>query len=170
MKINKCCRNSGTFLGVLGVMGVLCFMLLPMAKLASSRVSGSTDTSLESNGGSFLDTAMAYRTDFNINLFNVKFIFRVSGSTDTSLESKGGSFLDTAIAYRINFNINLYSVILIYHWLAISFKGQCCHEIFCFGFLEWIIFPQAQGSFRIFPKIRGDICMSRCITGVNGGK
>jgi hypothetical protein len=80
-------------LGVLGVMGVLCFMLLPMAKLASSRVSGSTDTSLESNGGSFLDTAIAYRTDFNINLFDVKFIFRVSGSPDTSLESNGGSFL-----------------------------------------------------------------------------
>ncbi len=102
-------------MGVLGVMGVLCFMLLPMAKLASSRVSGSTDTSLESNGGSFLDTAIAYhRTDFNINLFDVKFIFRVSGSTDTNLESNGGSFLDTAIAYRIDFNINLFDVKFIF--------------------------------------------------------
>ena len=46
------------------------------------RVSGSTDTSLESNGGSFLDTAIAYRKDFNINLFDVScFLFKIPASS-----------------------------------------------------------------------------------------
>ncbi len=51
-----------------------------------------------------------------------------------------------------------------------------CHEIFCFRFFSWIIFPQAlENNFRIisnFFEIRGDIRKSRCTTGVNdtGGK
>ncbi len=54
-------------------------------------------------------------------------------------------------------------------------KGQC-HEIFCFRFFSWIIFPQAPeitlGSFWIFLKIRREIRKSRCTTAVNdtGGK
>jgi hypothetical protein len=54
-------------------------------------------------------------------------------------------------------------------------KGQC-HEIFCFWFFYESVSPQPQsiplGPFRIFSKIRGDICKSRCTTGVNdtGGK
>jgi hypothetical protein len=45
------------------------------------------------------------------------------------------------------------------------------HEIFCFWFFSWIIFPQASNNsirvFSNFSKIRGDICKSRCTTGIN---
>jgi hypothetical protein len=49
-------------------------------------------------------------------------------------------------------------------------KGQC-HEIFSTGFfresssLKPLII--ALGLLRIFSKIRGDICKSRCTTGIN---
>ncbi len=53
----------------------------------------------------------------------------------------------------------------------IYLKGQC-HEIFCFRFFSWIIFPQApkkniRFTFRNLSKIRGDIGNSRCTTGIN---
>ncbi len=54
-------------------------------------------------------------------------------------------------------------------------KGHC-HEIFRFWFFSWISFPPAPDytsrPFQIFSKIRGDICSSRCTTGVvdTGGK
>ncbi len=54
-------------------------------------------------------------------------------------------------------------------------KGQC-HAIFCFRFFHESHSPRplkiTVGSFRIFSKIRGDICRSRCTTSVNdtGGK
>ena len=67
--VNIVTAQKRTFLGVLGVMGVLCFILLPMAKLASSRVSGSTHTDLESKGGSFLETAIAW--EIKINILNI---------------------------------------------------------------------------------------------------
>ncbi len=49
-----------------------------------------------------------------------------------------------------------------------NLKGQC-HEIFCFRFFSWIIFPQSpENNIRIHFDIR----KSRCTTGVNdtGGK
>ncbi len=55
------------------------------------------------------------------------------------------------------------------------FKGQC-HEIFCFWFFRESSSPKpfnnSIGSFQILSKIRGDICKSRCTTGINdnGGK
>jgi hypothetical protein len=57
---------------------------------------------------------------------------------------------------------------------AMNLKGQC-HEIFCFWSNESVS-PQPQSiplePFRIFSKIRGDICKSRWTTGINdtGGK
>jgi hypothetical protein len=54
-------------------------------------------------------------------------------------------------------------------------KGQC-HEIFCFWFFDESASPQphsiALRPFRIFSKMRGDNCNSRCTTGINdtGGK
>ncbi len=49
-------------------------------------------------------------------------------------------------------------------------KGQF-HEIFCFGFFRESSSPKpllkALGSFQIFSKICGDICKSRCTTGIN---
>ncbi len=55
------------------------------------------------------------------------------------------------------------------HW-SIPLKGQC-HEIFASGFFHESPSPKpliiTVGSFRIFPKIRGDIRKSRCTTGVN---
>ncbi len=48
-------------------------------------------------------------------------------------------------------------------------KGQC-HEIFDFWFFCESVSPRPRsiplGPFRIFSKIRGDICSSRCTTGV----
>ncbi len=57
----------------------------------------------------------------------------------------------------------------------IRLKGQC-HEIFFSGFFHGSASPQPQsiplGPFQIFPKIRGDICKTRCTIGINytGGK
>ncbi len=56
-------------------------------------------------------------------------------------------------------------------WFSVL-KGRC-HEIFDVRFSSWIspvIIP--LGLYQIFPKIRGDICSSRCTTGVvdTGGK
>ncbi len=55
-------------------------------------------------------------------------------------------------------------------------KGRS-HKIFlCFRIFSWIIFPKplkiTLGPFRIFPKIHGDICKSRCTNSINdtGGK
>ncbi len=54
-------------------------------------------------------------------------------------------------------------------------KGQC-HEIFASGFFHESLSPQPHSiplrQFKIFSKIRGDICKSRCTTGINntGGK
>ncbi len=59
--------------------------------------------------------------------------------------------------------------------LCMRLKGQC-HEIFCFWFFYESVSPQPQRiplvPFRIFSKIRGNICKSRCTTGVKdtGGK
>ncbi len=56
-----------------------------------------------------------------------------------------------------------------------SLKGQC-HKIFNFWFFSWISSPKLLsiplGPFQIFSKIRGDIHISRCTTGVvdTGGK
>jgi hypothetical protein len=61
------------------------------------------------------------------------------------------------------------------HKKTYSLKGQC-HEIFASGFFHESIFPQTQsiplGPFKIFSKIHGDICKSRCTTGISdtGGK
>ncbi len=47
-------------------------------------------------------------------------------------------------------------------------KGQC-HEIFASGFFHESVSPKPLsiplGPFRIFSKIRGDICSSRLTTG-----
>ncbi len=52
-------------------------------------------------------------------------------------------------------------------------KGKC-HEIFCFRFFSCIIFPKPPkitvGSFRIFPKIQGDIRKWRCTTSINDAR
>ncbi len=52
----------------------------------------------------------------------------------------------------------------------IGFKGHS-HEIFCFMLFSGIMFPKVPekkwGSFRIYLKICGDICMSLCSTGIN---
>jgi hypothetical protein len=51
-----------------------------------------------------------------------------------------------------------------------------CNKIFCFRFFSWITFPQAPHNnisiISNFFEIGGDICKSRCTTGVNdtGGK
>jgi hypothetical protein len=51
-----------------------------------------------------------------------------------------------------------------------------CHKIFCFMFFHESPSPKPLiiilGSFRIFPKIHGDIRKSRCTAGINdtGGK
>jgi hypothetical protein len=58
---------------------------------------------------------------------------------------------------------------------TVPLKGQC-HEIFCFWFFHESVSTQPQSipfrPFRICSKIRGDICESRCTTGINntGGK
>ncbi len=55
------------------------------------------------------------------------------------------------------------------------FMGQC-HEIFCFWFFSWISFSLSPeysiNTVSNFSKIRGNICKSRCTTGINntGGK
>jgi hypothetical protein len=56
-----------------------------------------------------------------------------------------------------------------------TLKGQC-HEILTSGFFQEPVSPKPLsipfGPFRIFLKIRGDICSSRCTTSVldTGGK
>jgi hypothetical protein len=57
------------------------------------------------------------------------------------------------------------------------FKGTVSRDFFCFWFFfHESVSPQPQsiplGPFRIFSKIRGDICKSRCTTDINdtGGK
>ncbi len=52
----------------------------------------------------------------------------------------------------------------------VSLKGQW-HEIFCFWFFHESVSPQPQSitlrPFRIFSTICGEICKSRCTTGIN---
>jgi hypothetical protein len=52
----------------------------------------------------------------------------------------------------------------------VPLKGQC-HEIFCFWFFHESVSPQPQcillRAFQIFSTICGDICKSRCTTGIN---
>jgi hypothetical protein len=56
-----------------------------------------------------------------------------------------------------------------------SLKGQC-HEMFDFRLFNESVSPKPLsipiGPFQIFVKVRGDICSSRCTTGVvdTGGK
>ncbi len=79
----------------------------------------------------------------------------------------------SSIVHSPDFCIFFDSVSLVGIWntVFLLLKGQC-HEIFCLRFFSWITFPQAPvNNIRIisnfFLKIRGDICKSRCTTGVN---
>ncbi len=90
-----------------------------------------------------------------------------SSSSSSSLFCRFTSSLFSPLSFfsfsLAHFRHHVFSTLLSSHGL----KGQC-HEIFCFWFFSWIIFPPApEYSIETVSKIRRDIRSSRFATSVN---
>ncbi len=93
-----------------------------------------------------------------------------SGSLVSILFTSSTTFLDTFFLGDVVLVFFFGDPRFITKYNYILLKGQC-HEIFCFNFFQWIIFPRApENNTRvksIFFNIHGDIRKSRCTTGIN---
>ncbi len=116
--------------------------------------------------------------------FEKLYFFLLRASLLNKLVKDVRQYANIKIFKRNNFFFFLFFTVFFYSILyrqkhlpqeRVPLKWQL-HEFFCLWFFSWISFLQLQsfslGPFRIFSKIRGDICKSRCTTGINdtGGK
>ncbi len=84
---------------------------------------------------------------------------------------RGPGFLTLFLAHPLSpLSRQQVASLSVFTYAACKLKGQC-HENFASGFFHESPSPKplkmTLESFQIFPKIRKDICRSRCTTGIN---